>query len=159
MITPGSALWRRVWLLKFGASAAAVAPRQSWRRMFMLERRVTNSLPLSFVNFSVRRSFVMKRVMEAVTVHPLQTDPHVASERDKYLSMPLADKRSLYKCGQKFIPIEDVDDWPTYAAAKNITGAGEAATFWLAVTSSCINFIMRHFAATWGVASCDFVDA
>uniref|UniRef100_V5GFE8 Secreted protein n=1 Tax=Ixodes ricinus TaxID=34613 RepID=V5GFE8_IXORI len=65
MITRGSALWRRVWLLKFGASAAAVAPRQSWRRMFMLERRVTNSLPLSFVNFSVRRSFVMKRVMEA----------------------------------------------------------------------------------------------
>uniref|UniRef100_A0A131Z4N3 MACRO domain-containing protein n=1 Tax=Rhipicephalus appendiculatus TaxID=34631 RepID=A0A131Z4N3_RHIAP len=74
--------------------------------------------------FSVCRSFVTHRIMEGATIHSLQTDPKVVAEREKFLSLPLAEKRASYKCGSKFIIIEDIDDWPTYSAAKKISGSG-----------------------------------
>lgn len=79
---------------------------------------------VSVPTFSVFRSFVTHLVMEGVTVHPLQTDPDVVAEREKFLSLPLAEKRPSYKCGDKFLTINDIGDWPTYSAAKNISGGG-----------------------------------
>uniref|UniRef100_A0A6M2CTS3 Macro domain-containing protein n=2 Tax=Rhipicephalus microplus TaxID=6941 RepID=A0A6M2CTS3_RHIMP len=74
--------------------------------------------------FSVCRSFVTHRIMEGATIHSLQTDPKVVAEREKFLSLPLAEKRASYKCGSKFVTIQDIDDWPTYSASKKISGKG-----------------------------------
>lgn len=62
--------------------------------------------------------------MEGVKVHPLQTDPKIVSERERYLSLARVEKRTSYKCGDKYVIIEDIDDWPAYSASKNIPGTG-----------------------------------
>lgn len=75
-------------------------------------------------SFSVFRSFVTERIMEGVRVHPLQTDPEVARERDKYVNMAPQERRRHYKCGDKFVTLEDIPDWPLYRSEKNITRTG-----------------------------------
>lgn len=62
--------------------------------------------------------------MEGVKVHPLQTDPKIVAEREKYLNLARVEKRTSYKCRDKYTIIEDIDDWPAYSAAKKIPGNG-----------------------------------
>lgn len=110
-------------LLRFGTSSSfpipAAVPRPAKGRTVKLHS-------LSCPHFSVSRSFANKHVMEAVTVHPLQTDSQVVAEREKYLSMPLMDKRALYKCGQKYISLSDIPNWSAYSASKNLRGSGSS---------------------------------
>lgn len=37
------------------------------------------------------------------------------SEKSKYLSMPIEEKRNQYKCGNNFKTIDDIVDWTTYS--------------------------------------------
>lgn len=34
---------------------------------------------------------------------------------DKYLRMPLEEKRKFYKCGSKFVTLDQVEAWTVYA--------------------------------------------
>lgn len=34
---------------------------------------------------------------------------------DKYLNMLPAERRTHYKCGKKYVVLEDLTDWPSYA--------------------------------------------
>ncbi|RWS23383.1 MACRO domain-containing protein-like protein [Leptotrombidium deliense] len=45
----------------------------------------------------------------------------VAEERNKYLSMNINDKRKLYKCGNKYVTLDNVPNWQDYAKMKGIT--------------------------------------
>ncbi len=35
-------------------------------------------------------------------------------KREKYLNMPLAEKRSLYSVKSKYYTLNDIDEWPIY---------------------------------------------
>ncbi|XP_064484503.1 macro domain-containing protein CT2219-like isoform X2 [Ornithodoros turicata] len=86
-----------------------------WRRLLLI------FVPILFG--VLYRSFVTRRMMESVTVHPLATDPDIVAERDKYLNMPTSERRRHYKT-KKFVTLEDIPDWPAYSKAKNITASG-----------------------------------
>ncbi|XP_018497708.1 uncharacterized protein LOC100907877 [Galendromus occidentalis] len=53
--------------------------------------------------------------MEGVNIHSMCLEPKIAASRDKYLNMPPADRRTHYKCGKKYVVLEDLTDWPSYA--------------------------------------------